>query len=177
MKSPFSQLSQAVQRPYVKALFDIVSRALVSASQIDAKIQQEIAQFPVGFRFAMTVFSSDLAFYLQVNQQHQFTLIEPQAVDLNIQFKHLNHAFLVLSFQESTAVAFARDRMIVDGDLAHAVRLVRCLNQLEAVILPKVVASLAVKQYPKNLPLIKKATLASQIYRKVAYQYLQELSS
>lgn len=43
--------------------------------------------------------------------------------------------------------------MIADGDLSYAIRLVRCLNKMEALILPKLLAELAVKQYPSELNL------------------------
>jgi hypothetical protein len=41
--------------------------------------------------------------------------------------------------------------MIADGDVSSAIRLVRCLNKMEALILPKLIASLAVKEYPAEL--------------------------
>ena len=63
---------------------------------------------------------------------------------------------MVFSFQESTAQAFANDRMIADGDVSAAIRLVRCLNKMESLILPKLVASLAVKEYPTELTLKRK---------------------
>ncbi len=88
-------------------------------------------------------------------------------------FKHLSHAFLVFSFQESTAQAFAHDRMIADGDISYAIRLVRCLNKMESLILPKMVAELAVKEYPTELGLKEKLTGAANIYLKVAQSYLK----
>lgn len=165
-----------LQRHYVATLLDLVGRSLVVASQIDPKIQQEIQSLPVGFCFSMNVFSTELAFYAQVTSHHQLRRLtaeqaKQQGIHLDICFKHIQHAFLVLSFQESTAQAFARDRMIVNGDLSYAVRLVRCLNQLESVILPKIIASMAVKQYPSELKFKEKTRLAAQIYRKVAQSY------
>jgi hypothetical protein len=71
----------------------------------------------------------------------QLISLEQEKPDLTITFKHLTHAFMVFSFQESTAQAFANDRMIADGDVSSAIRLVRCLNKMESLILPKVVAS------------------------------------
>lgn len=170
-------LQSKLQHHYVAVLLDVVARSLIGASQIDQQFQQEIQAFPVGFRFAMTVFASELCFDLEVYEVHQqkqlrFSLNRQSAPNVNIRFKHQQYAFLVLSFQESTAIAFARNRMIVDGDLSSATRLVRCLNQLEAVILPKVIARLAIKQYPNDLTLKHKAILASQIYCKVAQSYL-----
>ena len=145
------------------------------ASQVDEEIKQEIAKFPVGFTISMDVFNSDAAFIAQVNPQHQLVLVDQVATkpDLTITFKHMHHAFLVFSFQESTAQAFANDRMIADGDLAHAIRLVRCLNKMEALILPKLVAELAVKEYPEHLTLKEKLTGAASIYLKVAQSYIK----
>ena len=46
----------------------------------------------------------------------------PRKADLAVRFKHLSHAFAVLAFVESTPDAFARARMVVDGDIASGVR-------------------------------------------------------
>ena len=93
--------------------------------------------------------------------------------DLTVKFKHLSHAFLVFSFQEGTARAFANDRMVADGEVSHAIRLVRCLNKMEALILPKLLAELAVKQYPTELSLKEKLSGAANIYLKVAQSYFK----
>lgn len=85
----------------------------------------------------------------------------------------MSHAFLVFSFQEGTARAFANDRMVADGDVSYAIRMVRCLNKMEALILPKVVAKLAVKEYPEQLSFTQKLNLASRIYLKVAQTYIK----
>jgi hypothetical protein len=94
-------------------------------------------------------------------------------VDLSIQFKHIAHAFLVLSFQEKTSVAFANDRMLVDGDISYAVRMTRVLNRLESFILPKLIAQRAVKEYPSDLHLPKKLISAARIYLKVATNFVE----
>lgn len=163
------------QYNYVKLMLDVIGRGLVMASQVDSEIQQEIAQFPAHFTLSMCVFANGPAFTLQVTEDHQLKRIASttEKVDLKISFKHLQHAFLVLSFQESTAQAFANDRMIADGDLSYAIRLVRCLNKMEALILPKLVAELAVKEYPQQLKLKEKLLGAANIYLKVAQSYFQ----
>ena len=145
------------------------------ASQVDPEIQQEVAQFPVGFVLSMNVFPNGAAFVAKVTAEHQLNLIEASSrkPDLTITFKHQHHAFLVFSFQESTSQAFANDRMIADGDVSYAIRLVRCLNKMEALILPKMVAQLAVKAYPTELTLKEKLMEASNIYLKVAQSYLK----
>ena len=165
----------AFQLAYVKLMMDVIGRGLVMASQVDEEIQQEIAKFPVNFVLSMNVFPKGPAFIAKVTPDHQLELISntDEKPDLTITFKHVNHAYLVFSFQESTAQAFANDRMVADGDLSHAIRLVRCLNKMEALILPKLVAELAVKEYPPHLTLKEKLTGAANIYLKVAQSYFK----
>ncbi|MDM1780997.1 hypothetical protein HX120_04190 [Acinetobacter indicus] len=165
----------ALQLAYVKLMMHIIGRGLVMASQVDAEIQQEITQFPANFSLSMNIFPNGPAFVARVTENHQLELVKNSKIkpDLTITFKHLHHAFLVFSFQESTSQAFANDRMIADGDISNAIRLVRCLNKMEALILPKLVAELAVKEYPSDLSLKEKLTGAANIYLKVAQSYFK----
>jgi len=165
----------ALQLVYVKLMMDVIGRGLVMASQVDDEVKQEVAKFPANFVLSMKVFPHGPAFIAKVTDNHELILLNEteQKPDLTITFKHLSHAFLVFSFQESTAQAFANDRMIADGDLSYAIRLVRCLNKMEALILPKLLAELAVKQYPHELSLKEKLTGAANIYLKVAQSYFK----
>ena len=165
----------ALQLVYVKLMMGVIGRGLVMASQVDEEVKQEVAKFPVGFVLSMKVFPHGPAFIAKVTPDHQLELLHSieNKPDLTITFKHLSHAFLVFSFQESTAQAFSHDRMIADGDVSYAIRLVRCLNKMEALILPKLVAELAVKQYPQELGLKEKLTGAAHIYLKLAQSYFK----
>lgn len=164
-----------LQHAYVALMMDVIGRGLVMASQVDPEVRAEITGFPAGFIFSMKVFPHGPQFIAKVQDDHSLILLSNfnDKPDLTITFKHLCHAFLVFSFQESTAQAFANDRMVADGEVSYAIRLVRCLNKMEALILPKVVANLAVKEYPKDLGLKEKLTSAANIYLKVAQSYFK----
>ena len=166
-------LSLNLQRVYVIAMMDVIGRGLVSTNAVDPEVQKEIAQFPANFVIQMKVLPSGPSFTLRVNDDHSLTMLRDFAgkPDLAVKFKHISHAFLVFSFQEGTARAFANDRMIADGDVSHAIRLVRCLNRMEALILPAAVAKLAVKRYPA-LSLPEKAVTAARIYTLVARNFV-----
>ncbi len=165
----------ALEQAYVKIMMDVIGRGLVMASQVDDEVRYEISKFPVNFILSMDVFPHGASFKARVNEQHLLELVTSKEIkpDLTITFKHVHHAFLVFSFQESTAQAFANDRMIADGDLSYAIRLVRCLNKMEALILPKLVAQMAVKEYPQQLTLKEKLSNAANIYLKVAQSYVK----
>lgn len=172
---PTNKLLPAAQRAYVSLMMDVIGRGLTAASQVDPEIHNETKGFPAGFIVRMTVFPKGPDFTAQAQADGSLKLFNEfdGKPDLTITFKHMSHAFLVFSFQEGTARAFANDRMVADGDVSYAIRMVRCLNKMEALILPKIVAKLAVKEYPAQLSLTQKLNLASRIYFKVAQTYIK----
>lgn len=171
--SSIQRLIPTAQKAYVALMLDTIARALVSASQVDGELKDEISGFPADFIIQMIVLPNGSRFNLRVQANKTLQRLDnfDGKPDLSIKFKHLSHAFLVFSFQESTSRAFANDRMIADGEVSYAIRLVRCLNKLEALILPKLVAELAVKRYPTSLSLGEKASKAAQIYANVVSSY------
>lgn len=172
-----SKLLPTLQQRYVEGMFTIIGQALVILSHHDKVIQQELSRLPIGLTISMTVLNNPASFIVRLNQAHEFELVMPddarnESADLTLSFKHLRLAVLVLSFQESTAQAFANERLTVDGDLAYAIRFLRVLNQLQAVILPKIIANKTIKRYP-NLSLRQKLSLASKVYWQLPYQLLR----
>ncbi len=168
------RLIPTAQKAYVALMMDTIARALISASQVDGELKDEVGGFPVDFTLQMMVLPKGSSFTLQVQADRSLKRLDnfTGKPDLSVKFKHLTHAFLVFSFQESTSRAFANDRMIADGEVSYAIRLVRCLNKLEALILPKLVAELAVKRYPASLTLGEKASKAAKIYADVVSSYV-----
>ncbi len=158
-----SKLSLSMQTKYAQTMFYIIANGLVSASHYDKTIRQELQGYPIGLTIKMQVLPNYASFVVQVTDQHILKVIQQEHADVTVYFKHLQLAMLVLSFQESTTQAFANDRMTVDGDIGYATRFVRILNQLQALILPKVIAERAIKRYP-DLSLSAKLITASRIY-------------
>ena len=144
----------------------IVGRALSALSRIDDDAKAEIKGLPDNYLIQMVVVPSGPSFIVKTRGDGTLEVVgkSSEKADLAIKFKHLSHAFSVLSFQEGTAEAFTKDRMIADGELSASIRLVRILNRLESIILPKFIAKRAVKRYPDNLGCIEKITKAIRIY-------------
>ena len=169
-------MASQARRLYVELMFQVMGRALQAVSEVDSEVQAEAKALPKGFLFEMMVMpdgSKLIVEHIGEGRFHYHGDSAPRTVDVSIRFKHLAHAFMVLSFQEKTSVAFANDRMLVDGDVSYAVRMTRVLNRLESFILPKIVAKRAVKEYPENLHLPEKLISAAQIYLKVATHFVQ----
>ncbi|MET4693351.1 SCP2 sterol-binding domain-containing protein [Endozoicomonas lisbonensis] len=158
----------SLQAVYVKIMTIIVGNALSALSRIDKVAREEIKKIPANYHIEMITSPQGANFKLKVTDTGLFELVRNQSrkADLVIRFKHTSHAFLVFSFQEGTALAFARDRMVAEGDLNYATKFVRILNRLEALILPEFIARKAVKRYPPELGIKEKITKAAQIYAR-----------
>ena len=164
------------RRLYVEVMFQVMGRALQAVSEVDEQVQNEARALPDGFLFEMMVMpdgSKLIVEHTGNGRLHYHGDSAPRPIDLSIRFKHVAHAFLVLSFQEKTSVAFANDRMLVDGEISYAVRMTRILNRLETFILPKLVAKRAVKEYPDSLHLPENLISAARIYLKVATNFIE----
>jgi hypothetical protein len=158
-----------IQRIYVSIMMLIVGRALSAISRVDEEAIEEIKGLPEDYIIQMVVVPGGPGFKVRTVGDGTLEVANntQRKVDLSIKFKHLSHAFSVLSFQEGTAEAFTKDRMIADGELSHSIRLVRILNKMEAIILPEFIAKRAVKRYPDNLGCMEKITKALRIYARV----------
>jgi hypothetical protein len=124
---------------------------------------------PASVAFSMGVQPSGPGFTVQKQADGTFYCArrnDTVTPDLKISFKHVKHAFLILSFQESTARSFANDRMLLDGEINLAMIVVRCLDRMEVLVLPKFIAKRAVKRYPP-ISLSEKISLALRIYLQV----------
>jgi hypothetical protein len=170
----FDKARPEAERLYVGMMMGVVGRGLVSTSHTDAVVRKELSGLPAGYVFQMMVMPAGPSFTTMVQADGSLKLLKnfQGKPDLSVRFKHMSHAFLVLSFQEGTARAFANDRMFVDGDVPHAIRLVRCLTRMEVLILPKMVAERAVKRYP-DIGMGEKMNLALRIYGRVATNFLR----
>jgi len=162
------------RRLYVSLMFQVMGRALQAISEVDESVRREASALPAGLLFEMAVMPDGPGLVVEHTGNGYFRFHGDQApgpVTLSVRFKHIAHAFLVLSFQEKTAEAFANDRMLVDGDISQAVRMTRILNRLESFILPQLLARRALKEYPQELRLPGKLIGATRIWLRIASHF------
>lgn len=153
----------AAQHAYVALLFGVSGRLLVAGSRSDAGIQRELSVFPEGLVVGFSIIGDSLKVRLRVRGGRLTRVTGNPKADLDVVFKHVRHAFMVLSFQESTPQAFANQRFITQGDAALAMRFTRCLNRVQAISLPKFVAARALKALPP-MTFGEKLALSAKLY-------------
>ena len=83
----------------------------IAGSRVDPVIRRELEGFPDGYTVAFAVLGESMGVRV-TRRGPRFALSRPRdgRPDLQIMFKHLAHAFALLSFQESTPRAYANAR-------------------------------------------------------------------
>ena len=155
-----------LQFTYVQIMTWLIGRLLEAASQVDERIQDEITGLPDSFVFSMGSLPDGPVFVMQKQVDGSLYCLrknDSATADLIISFKHVKLAFLVFAFQEGTARSFANERILLDGEINLGMIIVRCLDRMESLVLPKFIAKRALKRYP-SISLHKKLGLALKIY-------------
>jgi aldehyde:ferredoxin oxidoreductase len=70
-------------------------------------------------------------------------------VDLGVYLKSVEAAWLMFSFQESTCMSEANNRLMALGELPHTCTFIRMMDKVEILLLPKFIAKRAVKKWEK----------------------------
>ncbi|MGA3206326.1 MAG: hypothetical protein ABSE05_00705 [Syntrophales bacterium] len=141
-----------LKRDYVAIMMWFMGRAIQAASAVDSAVKKEFVDMPDSFTFALSVMPNGPHMIVEKDKRglarYRGWNSEGKKIDLDMKIKNIEAAMLIFTFQESTALATARDRLVVDGEVAHACAIVRILDIVEVYLLPKIIAKLAVKRYP-----------------------------
>jgi hypothetical protein len=144
-----------------------MGRAIQAASRVDDQVRREFRSLPDNFTFGLGVMPSGPHLVVQKSgtdsARYVGRCIDAQPVDLKMEFKPLEAGMLTFTFRENIPVTSARDRLVVDGEVAYACSVVRILDIVQIYLLPKVVARMAVKRYPR-WPLGRKMINRARIY-------------
>jgi aldehyde:ferredoxin oxidoreductase len=156
-----------IKRLYLSIMLWFVGRAIQAAARVDRQVRAEFNAMPDGFTFAVDVAPSGPAMVVGKDKTGRVKYLGAttihRIIDLRMTIKNIEAAMLLFTFQEPTVVAVARDRLIVDGDISAACAVVRILDMVEVFLLPKMLASLAVRRYPQ-WSLLKKLKGRVMIY-------------
>lgn len=142
-----------LKRAYIAIMLWVVGRAIQAGARVDRDIKNEFEALPEGFTFYLGIYPDGPYMVVGKNEKGKvkFLGMNPAGINVNLRLsiKTMEAALLVFTFQEGTCLAFARERFVADGELPQALGIVRVLNRIETLLLPKIIAKLAVKRYPK----------------------------
>jgi hypothetical protein len=158
----------------VNALFLFLGTAMEAAAVRDPDIKKEVDAWENGFTLMMNVLPhgpymtfeklDDRLFYRGIKIKDRGNdireriarggAVKPRGaklrdVDVIVNFKNIECAFLALTPQLSTPQAYAERRLLVKGDLVKVMSFSRCLNILLAHLYPKFIYASLVKRPPR----------------------------
>jgi hypothetical protein len=143
---------KSLKKDYVAIMMWFMGRAIQAAASVDRDVRKEFAELPDRFTFDLCVMPDGPHMIVGKDRKGYVRYMgwdpEGKKINLKMKIKNLEAAILMFTFQESTALATARNRLVVDGEVPHACAAVRILDIVEVYLLPKIIAQLAVKRYP-----------------------------
>jgi len=112
-------------------------------------VRDDVESFPADFSFRLGVWPDgpSMAFRREGGCLRKIGSRKP--VDMTINLKSIDAAWLLFSFQESTAQSEANNRLTVTGSTAESCNFIRLMDKTEILLLPKFLAVKAVKKWEK----------------------------
>lgn len=138
---PIDAIPTVLASASVKALLSLTEEGLCAVCKTDAFAREQIAGFPDGFTFEMTVLPSGPGLRLR-KQGEQFRPDRGAGrPTLSIQFKHMRHALRVIAMIDDIPKAIANDRLVIDGELSWAMRVGRISERMMSALVPRTLRS------------------------------------
>ena len=157
---PFRGSRKMVKSLYCSVLLWFVGRAITKAPDLDSDVREEVERLPAPFTLCLGILPKGPAMALRKESAGSVKKIKATGKeDLRVLIKNLEAAFLLFSFQESTCVSQARNRLVAEGPIPETCTFVRILNRIEILLLPRFIAERAVKRYVRPKGLIGKRIL------------------
>ncbi|MDA3811843.1 MAG: aldehyde ferredoxin oxidoreductase family protein [Spirochaetaceae bacterium] len=111
-------------------------------------VREEVICFPDNFTFRFAIWPGGSSVSFRRVGDRLVKIKKSQGkVDLIVNLKSLEAAWLLLTFQESTCQSEANARLSVQGELPHTCTFIRLMDKVEILLLPKFLARKAVKKW------------------------------
>lgn len=140
-------------RMYLQFMLWFVGRAIQAAAKVDSQVKEEFDALPEGFSFTLTAAPEGPSMVVGKNGMGVVKYLggstEGKDLDVKMTAKSMEALFTLFTFRESTPMANARDRLFVEGEIDQVCAVLRVLDIVQVYLLPKPVAKLAIKRYPK----------------------------
>ncbi len=133
----------------IKIIFIVLGRAFQSASKHDEQIRREISSWKDGFTLIMKVMPDGPSMGLEKKDNMlEFKGEKLRIAELEIYFRNVESAFMIMTPQMGSHQAFAERRMSIKGDLGIATVFTRTLVILMSILYPELIVKRLVKRVP-----------------------------
>lgn len=132
--------------------FKLLGKGLVSCSEIEKAVQEELEFYEDGFTIELKVFNTDTKVAVEKigNEFKYLGSKYSRTPDLSVIFKSYEGALLLVLGQIGVYEGYAQHRFLVKGDLIESMPFIRILYYVEAYLFPKFLTKNILKEMPKR---------------------------
>ena len=140
-----------LSRGIVKAGFLALGRTIESASHFEKDTITEIADWPEGFSFNMTVvpYGPNLVMEKRNGVMKMLHVRKKDDANLIVEIKNLSTAFKMITTQLGAHNVFAQHKIGVIGNVADSMKLIRLIYTAEGYLFPEILNKRILKKSPK----------------------------
>ena len=134
----------------VAAGFYALGRGAESARRFNKELQMELEAWEEAYVIMLKVAPNGNELWLK-KESGRLKWINKQdkAADLIVVFKNLDTAFRIITTLSNVHTAFTQNRIMVYGDVAQSMVLIRILNIVQAYLFPPFLSKNVLKRVPK----------------------------
>lgn len=128
-------------------------RGFKIVNKLEPKVYKETSNWKEGYTIKIQTCTNGPSLLLEKKNNGIAKLKQEQKCDLEIIFKNLDTAFLLLTGRLGIAKAYCEHRFLLKGNIMEAMSLVRCLDIVETYLFPRFIAKHLVKKMePLKVP-------------------------
>ena len=142
--------NSVLKNSIVKAGFFALARGCESTSHFDEGLKEELQAWPESYTIMLKVAPSGQELWLQKKGSGlKWIAKQDKEADLIVLFKNLETAYQIITTQSNVHTAFSQNRIMVYGDIAQSMVLIRVLNIVQAYLFPPFLSKNVLKRVPK----------------------------
>ena len=144
-------------------IFPILCKGIIAGYQYDDIIKKELDNLPQNYSISLGIFPYGSYIRLVRINGIFYTTKEYAPSDLQITFKNNSAAVNTMLAKQNVAQSFAKHQLLLAGDIAHGITLVRVINRIECYLFPRFMTR-------KILPKIKKQVCSLKMYGRILFK-------
>ena len=144
-------------------IFPILCKGIIAGYHYDDIIKKDLDTLPRDFSISLGIFPYGTYIRLiRINGVFYTSKIDKPS-DLTVTFKSNSAAVDTMLARQNVAQAFAKHQLLLAGDIAQGLTLVRVINRVECYLFPRFMTR-------KILPKIKKQVCTLRMYTRILFK-------
>lgn len=133
-----------------KIILFFLYRGFNIVNKIEQKVYENVQKWQDGYTVKIQTCEKGPSLILKKQGKKIIKLKKEQECNLEIIFKNLDSAFLLLTGRLGIAKAYCEHRFLLRGNIMEAMSLVRCLDLVETYLFPRFISKNLVKEVNKT---------------------------